>query len=172
MKAIEESMDTCKILYIEDNPPDTKLIKELLVDTVNKHNNLGFEIASREKLKDGLNYLEQNTVDIILLDLSLPDSIGYRTFEKVKSVALNIPIIILTGSSLQRESLRQCLDCADCYLVKGNIDSHSLISAIKQTIQKTNVTKGSTNVNASIYPSTKGYTKDRFKSTWNLIQTQ
>lgn len=156
MKTSEKSIDTYKILYIEDNSSDSRLIKELLLEDSDQD----YKVISREKLADGLNYLGQNTVDVILLDLSLPDSVGYDTFEKVKSVALDIPIIILTGSSLQRESLKQCLDNAKNYLVKGNIDSHSLISAIKQAIQKPNTTKDSSNVNACKYSATRNYIKD------------
>lgn len=158
MKIVEEAIDTCKILYIEDNPSDTRLVEELLQ---------GFEVISRERLTDGLNYLETNSVDVILLDLALPDSVGYNTFEKVKSIDLNIPVIIITGSPLQRESLRQCISSADNYLVKGEIDSSSLIKVINEAIQKTNITKGSINVNACICSSIKGYTKDRFESIWN-----
>lgn len=165
MRTIEESIGICKILYIEDNPSDIRLIKELLLD---ESNNQGFEVISKEKLADGVGYLEQNIVDVILLDLSLPDSIGYVTFEKVKPAALNIPIIILTGSSLQRESLRQCISSAENYLVKGEIDSSSLISAIKQAIQKTNTLKDSSSVNACQCSSKRNYIKDKFKLTWGM----
>ncbi|GEM_PF-4561448 len=166
MKTSEKSIKICKILYIEDNNADTRLIKELLLEDSDQN----FEVISREKLVGGLDYLKRNKVDVILLDLSLPDSSENTTFEKVKSIALNIPIIILTGSSLQRESLRQCLDSADGYLVKGEIDSSSLISAIKQAIQKTNTTKDSHNVKTCTYSSTRNYIKDKFKPTWDLTQ--
>lgn len=152
-----------KVHYIEDNPLDVRLVKELLFDS-NLKNNL--EISSTEKLQDGLDYLQKNKVDVVLLDLSLPDCTGYKTIEKVKSIVPDIPIIILTGSSLQRESLRQCINSTETYLVKGEIDSNSLISAITKAIQDQNTKDDSSK--ACKY-SRRSYTKIE-EIRWDQIQ--
>lgn len=120
-----------KIHYIEDNQADIELINELLLDSsLNSP-----KISSSKKLQDGLDYLQKNKVDLILLDLSLPDCTGYKTVEKIKLIVPDVPVIILTGSSLQRELLRQCISSSETYLVKGEIDSDSLVSAITRAIQ-------------------------------------
>lgn len=133
LNSTQDCTDSYNILYIEDNSADSRLVKELLLEDKNQN----FEIISKQNLSGGLNYLEKNKVDVILLDLSLPDSIGYSTLEKVKPVASDIPVIVLTGSSLQREDLRQCINSADNYLVKGEIDSSYLVKAIKEAIHNT-----------------------------------
>jgi CheY-like chemotaxis protein len=124
-----------RIHYIEDNLPDVRLVKELLFDSDLDGNLNNLEISSTERLQDGLDYLQKNKVDVVLLDLSLPDCTGYKTIERIKSTVPDIPVIILTGSSLERESLKHCISSAETYLVKGEIDSKSLVQAIKNAIQ-------------------------------------
>ena len=63
------------ILIIEDNPGDVRLIKEVLAET----NDGVFELKYADRLSDGLKKISKNTVDIVLLDLSLPDSAGLET---------------------------------------------------------------------------------------------
>ena len=116
------------VLVIEDDEDDALLVKEML-----NHNEKGitFSITHKNRLSQGLSYLEKNLVDVILLDLSLPDSNGDETIKEVQQQSCNkAPIVVLTGSTLHRDELRACINHANAYLIKNNIDSDSLIKTI------------------------------------------
>lgn len=118
------------LLLLEDNLADRKLVEEMLLENSND-----FHITCAEKLSEGIEWLEKKSFDVVLLDLTLPDSTGLNSFVEIKIKAPETPIIILTGSIMRRPALRQCLDNANSYLVKGEIDRNSLISTITNAIQ-------------------------------------
>lgn len=124
------SSDATKILLIEDNPGDARLVQEELSDVMD----FFFDLAIAEKLSAGIEHIEQNKIDLVLLDLSLPDSSGIDTFLKLSNIAKNIPIIVLSG--LKDEILAETAISkgADDYLVKGEIDSTILVRTIKNAI--------------------------------------
>jgi len=82
------------ILLIEDNPGDARLIEEYLKDSKIQ---LRPSIEIEQNLDAGIKHLYEEYFDIILLDLSLPDSSGFETLEKINQVSHTIPIIVLTG---------------------------------------------------------------------------
>ena len=83
-----------RALLIEDNPGDARLIREMLART----QDVQFDLECVEQLAEGLEYLASKGTDVILLDLSLPDSWGLDTFLKVQARAGQAPIIVLTGT--------------------------------------------------------------------------
>jgi two-component system cell cycle response regulator len=83
-----------KLLVIEDNPGDFILLESLLYDTkINTQN-----IKHVPSLSDATNYLNKNEVDLILLDLSLPDGFGLNSYEKIIAFEKDAAVIILSGS--------------------------------------------------------------------------
>ena len=114
------------VLIIEDNPGDARLIEEMLKEAKRER----FYFIHNTNLSGGLEELLSNKVDIILLDLNLPDCTGLDTISIIHEKVKNIPIIILTGrvdEELAIESLK--LGMQD-YLVKGKIDSELLERSI------------------------------------------
>ncbi|MGZ4883712.1 MAG: GAF domain-containing protein, partial [Halobacteriota archaeon] len=83
------------VLLIEDNPTDVRLVQEILRGSPSDH----FNIISASTLAQGLERIVADHVDIILLDLGLPDSQGFDTFQAVEEHASDLPIIILTVSA-------------------------------------------------------------------------
>ena len=86
------------ILLIEDNPGDAKIIQATLRSVVEME--FLFTVAGR--LSAGLELLKEhqqddNPVDVVLLDLNLPDCVGFESFEKVHEFAPKVPIILMTG---------------------------------------------------------------------------
>ena len=77
---------------IEDNAGDARLIQEML--TTQK--GIG-QIERVDRLSKGIDHLGAHTIDVILLDLGLPDSQGLNTFEKIHAATKQVPILILTG---------------------------------------------------------------------------
>ena len=119
------------ILLIEDNPGDARIVKEFLKESGDTR----FNVTCRSNLSEGMAAIAQIEFDVVLLDLALPDSLGFNTFRELRAKAPTIPIIVLTGSSFQRDELRKLLDSTQNYLVKGYIDSVSLVSTIFEAIE-------------------------------------
>ena len=120
-----------QVLLIEDNPADARLIKELLRDTGTE-----FALVCADTLTAGLKHLATAAPapDAILLDLSLPDSRGFATFQKVNQSAPRIPVIMLTGLDDQPLAEQAMRAGAQDYLVKGRVDGDLLSRAIRYAI--------------------------------------
>lgn len=127
-----------KVLLIEDNPADAHLIRLLLADEKTPELGLvpAFEVLHVARLAAGLAYLDQMNLDIILLDLSLPDSQGTATFERVVARASHIPIVILSGLDDESVAVKAMQLGAQDYLVKGTIESDVLERAIRYAIER------------------------------------
>jgi diguanylate cyclase (GGDEF)-like protein/PAS domain S-box-containing protein len=126
------SGQTIKVLLIEDNPGDARLLSEMLVDI---HTAL-FELEWVDCLSRGLERLREERLDIVLLDLNLPDGAGLETFYTVRDQAPETPIIILSGMVDEDMAVRTVREGAQDYIVKGNIDGHLLERAIHYAIER------------------------------------
>jgi len=120
-----------KILMVEDNPKDIHFMKYLLKDSICK-----FEIETASYLRKGIDKLNKNNFDVILLDLFLPDSSGLDTYTNIQDNASNLPVIILTGFSSEKLAVEAVKKGAQDYLVKGQIDSEKIEQAILYAIER------------------------------------
>jgi DNA-binding response OmpR family regulator len=121
-----------KLLLIEDNQADCKLIKIKL--NTNKTNK--FKITCTERLASGLKLLESKKFDIILLDLGLPDSKGLESFKTALTKHPTIPIIVLTGLANEEIGIQAIRYGAQDYLVKGEFKGNLLARAIQYAIER------------------------------------
>ncbi len=110
-------MDTTltQVLLIEDNPADALLLSEALEQDTRS----AFEITNADHLKTALQLLTKKHFDVILLDLSLPDSQGLDTFIKFRKESPNIPVVILSGLMNEEIAFQAIHLGAQDYLVKG-----------------------------------------------------
>jgi len=129
MKATDEVI---RALLIEDNQGDARLLRELLKEM----KGLQIVLEHQISLHAGIQALAQNAYDVLLLDLSLPDSMGFDTFVKVYSQNPEIPIIILTGLRDEEMAVKSVRTGAQDYLVKGQIDSVHLSRSISYAIER------------------------------------
>lgn len=111
-----------KVLLIEDNDGDVRLIWEILSEI--RDSPFYMEIANT--LYNGIEAIKKNKPDIILLDLSLPDSSGIYTLNRVRDSALDVPIVIITGLDDEITAIKALKEGAQDYLVKGRMDSDLL----------------------------------------------
>ncbi len=123
---------TQNVLLIEDNPGDARLIKEMLAERPEAP----FRLTSVDRLSRGLEALSAEQPQLVLLDLSLPDSHGLETFAKVYAHAPKIPIIVLTGNDDHALALSAVKTGAQDYLVKGKIDRELLMRAMQYSIER------------------------------------
>ncbi len=125
-----------RLLVVEDNPGDARLIKEMLSESLP-----AWEMTTVERLGDALNILEQRTFDTLLLDLNLPDSRGIETLNKVFARVPETPIIVLTGIEDETIGARAIREGGQDYLVKGRFDPPLLARAIQYARERKKVEK-------------------------------
>ena len=121
-----------KILLIEDNPGDARLIQEYLCDL----KNIEYSLHVADLLSKGIEILENEFIDVVLLDLKLPDGEGLSNVEQIFSVAPNIPVIILTGLDDENTAIGAVKMGAQDYLVKDKVESELLIRSIRYAIER------------------------------------
>jgi len=120
-----------RVLQIEDNPDDAFLIKTMIQDhEQEREQEHQIALSTEANLTDGLAYLGREAVDVVLLDLGLPESSGIATLELFQQKAPSVTVIILTGFDDDSLALNAVQTGADDYLVKGNISPETLIRAI------------------------------------------
>ncbi|HZT61994.1 MAG TPA: EAL domain-containing protein [Burkholderiales bacterium] len=124
--------DRQRVLLIEDNPGDVRLIKEMLSGSEDGL----FELDCVGRLSQGLEYLATRGTGVVLLDLSLPDSYGFDTFLKVYAHSPKVPIIVLTGHDDQTIALSAVKTGAQDYLVKGKLDRELLLRSMQYSIER------------------------------------
>ena len=122
-----------EVLLIEDNFDDAFLLKK----KINSATSISaFNVVSVDRLSTGIEELKNNYYDIVLLDLSLPDSSGIESFQKLFNERIDIPIIVLTGLQDEETALKIVHLGAQDYLLKSNIDSSILVRAILYAIER------------------------------------
>ena len=115
-----------KVLLIEDNAGDARLICEMIAEEPDAP----FEVECAERLAQGLERLSAGGIGLVLLDLSLPDSMGLETFAKVYAHSPAVPIIVLTGNDDNNLALAAVKRGAQDYLVKGRLDRELLLRSM------------------------------------------
>lgn len=121
-----------RILLIEDNPADSRLINIYLKTSFG----ISFELNVKDTLEKGMKFLQENTVDIIISDLSLPDSKGLDTFMSIHKEFSDTPIIVLTGVEDESTGLKAMKIGAQDFLIKGKLHSFELKRAINYGIER------------------------------------
>jgi two-component system sensor histidine kinase UhpB len=120
------------ILIIEDNPTDLYLIEEMLRSSRVKIKN----ILTANRTSAGCDLLRKHDINLVLLDLSLPDTFGIDSFLKIKDVTQKIPVIILTGLTDSETALEALKQGAQDYLVKGEFKADILVKSIQYSIER------------------------------------
>lgn len=125
-----------KALLIEDNPADADLISEYLSESVDSMYNI--DLTCVDNLLGGLDLLNESNFDLLLLDLNLGDTehTGLATLDLVIKSGINIPIVIMTGdinTELWVDAIRMG---AQDYLIKGKIDSDTLVKTIGYALER------------------------------------
>jgi len=131
------SAETLRVLLIEDNPGDVRLIKEMFAEARYP----AFTLECVERLTDGLARLIDSRFDVILLDLSLPDSSGLNTFVTLHGATEDLPIVILSGLNDETTAV-ECVNAgAQDYLIKGDVNSHLLIRSLRYAVARGSLEK-------------------------------
>jgi PAS domain S-box-containing protein len=120
-----------KVLLVEDNPADARLVREML-----KESHRPVELTHAARLRDALEFLRTQGFNAILLDLNLPDSEGMNTFLRARAEALHAPIVVLTGVADEEVAARAVREGAQDYLVKAEVDGPLLYRSIRYAVER------------------------------------
>ena len=121
-----------RVLLVEDNLGDAFLIEEKL----KLSNNMWFQLLHVERLSEAIASLSAEKIDVILLDLSLPDSQGLETFLTLQEQASSLPIVVLTGMNDEDLAIQAVRQGAQDYLVKNTAIAELLVHAIRYAIER------------------------------------
>jgi diguanylate cyclase (GGDEF)-like protein/PAS domain S-box-containing protein len=120
------------VLLIEDNPGDVRLLREMFGDQRGNSTTLTHVryLAEAEK------HLAERAVDIILLDLGLPDAQGLEAVRRAHAAAPRVPLVVLTGLDDESMAVQALQEGAQDYLVKGQIETRGLLRALRYAIER------------------------------------
>ena len=122
---------TLKILLIEDNPGDANLVKVYLKDSSVKH-----DLIHAANFFEGTEEVKNDSIDLVLLDLTLPDSSGFKTLSTFLEKFPRVPVIVLTGVNNEIVGNQSIKAGAQDFLVKGQFDGKLLGRSIRYALQR------------------------------------
>jgi diguanylate cyclase len=120
-----------RVLLVEDNPGDARLVEILLSET-----GQDFDVKHVGTLGEALDELDRPPFEVVLLDLSLPDSAGLETVERMRRAAPELPLVVLSGRDDEEVALQALHSGAEDYLVKGRGDGDLIARSIRYSIER------------------------------------
>jgi len=121
-----------KVLLVEDNPGDARLLREMF----NGDGSPNVDLACVSFMSEAEKHLATSTVDIILLDLGLPDAQGLVAIRRARIAAPDIPMVVLTGMDDEALAAQSLQEGAQDYLIKGQIETRGLLRALRYATER------------------------------------
>lgn len=123
---------TIRVLLIEDNMDDFVLVEQAFRESTN----YSIQIEHAIRLSQAVDLLRTSSFDVILCDLSLPDSTGIETFHNLFAAAGGVPIVILSGNQNDAVAVEALEQGAQDYLVKDSFNSELLVRTVRYAITR------------------------------------
>ena len=121
-----------RLLVVEDNPGDVRLLREM----VNEGGSPDTQLTHVISLQEAESYLTNRAVDLILLDLGLPDAQGLGAVRRAKAAAPRVPLVVLTGLDDELLAVQSLREGAQDYLIKGQIETRGLLRALRYAVER------------------------------------
>jgi signal transduction histidine kinase len=121
-----------QVLLVEDNAGDARLLHEMF----RKEKAGSFVLTHLLRMTEAVAHLEKGGVDILLLDMGLPDGHGLDTVRRAQAAAPHVPVIVLTGLNDEALAAQAMKEGAQDYLIKGQIESRALPRALRHAIER------------------------------------
>lgn len=134
---MSNSPKATKILLIEDSGTDALLLTKYFEKVETNQ----FDLVRVKLLVEGLDYIQNDEFDLILLDLFLPDSSGIESIKKIQNINSEIPIIVLTGMNREEVALQALREGAQDYIFKGQVFGSLLLRSINHSIERKQITE-------------------------------
>jgi len=120
------------LLLVEDNPGDVRLLREMLDEEGVRDT----QLTHVERMSDAEKHLAKHAVDIILLDLGLPDARGVGAVRRAHAAAPRIPLVVLTGLDDELMATQALQEGAQDYLIKGEIETRGLLRSLRYAVER------------------------------------
>jgi diguanylate cyclase (GGDEF)-like protein len=120
------------VLLVEDNLGDVRLLREMFKEQASHST----ELAHVECMRAAETYLTGHVVDVILLDLGLPDAQGLEAIRRARAAAPDVPLVVLTGLDDESLGVRAMQSGAQDYLMKGQFETRALLRALRYAIER------------------------------------
>jgi diguanylate cyclase (GGDEF)-like protein len=121
-----------QVLLVEDNADDVQLLRLMFL----KERRGSFELTHLQRMSEAIDHLVKHRVDIVLLDLGLPDGHGLDTLRLAHAAAPGVPLIVLTGLDDEALAAQAMKEGAQDYLIKGQIETRALPRALRHAIER------------------------------------
>ena len=128
-------MTSTRVLVVEDNPADFRLLQEALFDV----GAFNVKLTGVDMLRKAIQLLESEEFDVALLDLSLPDTEGLEGLTQIQQAVPALPVVVLTGHNDSELAVIAVREGAQDYLVKGQVDGHLLVRAMRYAEERKRV---------------------------------
>lgn len=138
LQTVSPRPETIRVLVVEDNPTDVFLLEEAL----SNHPAPVFEITAAGSLAECRRHLGSGPFDVVLLDLTLPDSAGLNTLREVRDGFPEIPVLVMTGVEREDLGLRAMEAGAQDYLQKGHVQTPLLGAFIRYAVERFHLQAG------------------------------
>ncbi len=139
------------ILLVEDSPSDAHLLRKIFLHASQEE----WQMSHVERLSEAIDAIRENSLptlddsqiesrkqrrfDLVLLDLSLPDSTGLDTLKEFRAAVFDIPVVVLTGLDDEDLALQALAEGAQDYLVKDQLTIQRLVRAIRYAIERSEI---------------------------------
>jgi sigma-B regulation protein RsbU (phosphoserine phosphatase) len=127
-----------RLLMVEDNPGDARLLQEELKEVASAR----FEVRHVMRLAEAVEAVSEPGVDVVLLDLSLPDGHGLSNIERMLQASPTLPLVVLTGTDDEQLAMKAVHAGAQDYLVKGQTTGPLLVRALRYAIERKRAEEG------------------------------
>ncbi len=124
--------DLTSLLVVEDSPGDARLLREMF----NENPANSIMMTHVGTMKDAERHIADYVIDIVLLDLGLPDAQGLEAVRRARLAGPDIPLVILSGLDDERLAVEALQNGAQDYLIKGQIDSRGLLRALRYAVER------------------------------------
>jgi diguanylate cyclase (GGDEF)-like protein len=120
-----------RVLVVEDNAGDARLLREMFC----KENPNSFEMTHVANMREAIIHLAKGNLDIVLLDLGLPDAYGLESVRQAHAAGPGIPLIVLTSLDDEALASEAMKAGAQDYLIKGQVENRALPRALRHAIE-------------------------------------
>jgi two-component system cell cycle sensor histidine kinase/response regulator CckA len=121
-----------QVLLIEDDTGFARMVQKMITEIEGEP----FNFERVENLEKGINRLKGGGIDVVLLDLLLPDSEGIFTFFKLREAARDVPVVVMSALEDDETAILAVREGAQDYLFKGIVNPAVLIRSIRHSIER------------------------------------
>ena len=121
-----------RVLLVEDNAGDARLLREMF----SKESAGSFELTHKTRMSEAEAYLARGGVDVVLLDMGLPDGQGIENLRRARAAAPDVVMMVLTGLDDEALAAEAIKEGAQDYLIKGQIENRALPRALRHAMDR------------------------------------